>query len=164
MVERKHRYLLDTARVLRLQGNTLKKFWSEYIPTTTYLINRMSIASFNWQSPYEKLFKRISDYTHLSKFGHLCFATKINPHKDKFEPRFVRAVMIGYTGTHKAYKLYDLQINNTLISRDVIFCESIFPYAHNTDLNSSSVILIAIPKPDVIDKVITPSVPTSIPN
>lgn len=77
-----------------------------------YLINRMTIASFNWQSPYERLFKRILDYTHLRKFRCLCFAARVGPNKDKFELRSIKTVMIGYGGTHNT---------NFMIYRQIIF-------------------------------------------
>lgn len=85
-----------------------RKFWSESVLTATYLINRMPIASFDWQSPYERLFEKTPDYTHIKMFGYFCYDTKVSSHKDKFDPRSIRVVIIGYAGIHKAYKSYDL--------------------------------------------------------
>ena len=47
---------------------------------------------------------------------------------DKFGPRAVKSVLMGYGTTQKAYKLYDLQNKVFFITRVVVFNESIFPF------------------------------------
>ena len=65
--------------------------------------------------------------THLRVIGYLCFATNLTQ-KDKFSPRAVKAVLIGYSALQKGYKLYDLDSKTFFVSRDVVFIESIFPF------------------------------------
>lgn len=60
--------------------------------------------------------------------------------------------MIGYAETHKAYKLYDLQASAILVSKDVLFCEVTFPYAHIKVPYSSLILPIPITEPDMNDK------------
>lgn len=48
---------------------------------------------------------------------------------DKFSPRAVRTVFLGYSVTQKGYKLYDPISKTFHFSRHVIFDESVFPYA-----------------------------------
>lgn len=80
-----------------------------------------------WISIYQKHFGKAPQYTYLRKFGCLCFATKLKPNKDKFENRSTKAILIGYDGNHKVYKLYDND-HTIFMSRDVIFHEHIFPF------------------------------------
>lgn len=46
-VERKHRYLLDTARSILFYANLPLKFWGECILTATILINKLPATNFN---------------------------------------------------------------------------------------------------------------------
>ncbi|KAK4400516.1 hypothetical protein Sango_1157700 [Sesamum angolense] len=119
-VERKHRHLLNIARVLLLQASLPIKFWC----TTPYLINQTPTEVLGWKTPYEKLYGKDPQYNHLRNFGSLCYATDITPHKSKFHSR---AILIGYAMHQKAYKLFDLDNPNVLFSRDVHFYEGVFP-------------------------------------
>ncbi|GJT01739.1 retrovirus-related pol polyprotein from transposon TNT 1-94 [Tanacetum coccineum] len=101
-VERKHRHLLDIARALRLQANLPLKFWGDCILTATYLINKMPLKLLDWKSPYEKLYGKPPTYDHLRVIGCPCYAAIVKPHKDKFENRGVKCVLIGYLVNQKA--------------------------------------------------------------
>ena len=52
-------------------------------------------------------------------------------HRTKFNPRAVVVVFVGYPVGYKGYKLYNLETRQFFISRDVKFCESIFPFHKN---------------------------------
>ncbi|XP_058003648.1 uncharacterized protein LOC131180063 [Hevea brasiliensis] len=109
IVERKHRHLLDIARALRIQAQLPKEFWSECVLTATYIINRLLMQKFNWLTPYELLYHKLPDYSHMRVFGCLCYAVNLNPYKDKFDDRAIQSVFIGYSGVNKGYKLYSLK-------------------------------------------------------
>jgi len=47
---------------------------------------------------------------------------------DKFQPRSIVAIHMGYSEQTKGYVLYDLKDKHFFISRDVIFKEFIFPF------------------------------------
>lgn len=54
-------------------------------------------------------------YAHLRKFDCLCFATHVGKDKDKFNARAIKAIQVGYVGSHKAYKLYILIYDPSLV-------------------------------------------------
>lgn len=66
-VERKHIYLLETARSLRLHAGLPKYLWGERILSATHLINLLPSSVLVWLTPYENLSERKPNYEHLSK-------------------------------------------------------------------------------------------------
>ncbi|GJR76061.1 retrovirus-related pol polyprotein from transposon TNT 1-94 [Tanacetum coccineum] len=127
-VERKHRHLLETARSLRIHANLSLKFWGECVLAATYLINKMPMKKLNWKSPYEVLFGKPPDFSHLRTIRCLCYAALTRPHKDKFENKGVKCVLIGYPSNQKGYQLYNLNTQEVFLSRDVILEENFFPF------------------------------------
>lgn len=125
-VERKHRHLLETARTLRIHASLPLKFWGECLLAATYLVNLLPSSVLKWKAPYELLFGKSPDYSHLKVMGCLCYAAqKVG---DKFEPRARKCLFIGYPYGQKGYKLYDLVTHKIILSRDVVFCENVFPF------------------------------------
>ena len=66
-------------------------------------------------------------------FGSLFYATTPK-HLDKFSPRAIPAIHLGYSSSKKGYILYDLSPHSFFVSRDTVFKEGIFPFK---DLQSS---------------------------
>lgn len=141
-VERKHRHLLEMSKALRFQANLPKKFWGECILTATFLINKLPIKVLSWKSSYEVMFGKMPDYSGLGNFGCLCYAYNMQLKRDKFDSRAHRCIFIGYPYGQKAYKLYDLDTNTTLISRDVVFLRNLSHFINLTHIKSYTNLLL----------------------
>ncbi|KAL2241352.1 UNVERIFIED_CONTAM: Retrovirus-related Pol polyprotein from transposon RE1 [Sesamum indicum] len=115
-IERKHRQLLDVARALLFQASLPLKFWGDSILTATYLINRTPSKILQWKTPFENA-------------NCLCYTTNIEPHRTKFDSRSFKCILLGYPMTQKGYKLFDMDNNRVIVSRDVRFYEQVFPYS-----------------------------------
>ncbi|GJT04945.1 cysteine-rich receptor-like protein kinase 8 [Tanacetum coccineum] len=102
-VERKHMHILDTARALRFHSKLLLKFWGDCVTTATYLINMLPSSVIGNVTPYEVLLKKKPTYKHLRVFG--CLALVCNPSRtaDKFDPRGVPWVFLGYPSNQKGF-------------------------------------------------------------
>nr|GEV44063.1 cysteine-rich RLK (receptor-like protein kinase) 8 [Tanacetum cinerariifolium] len=131
-VERKHKHILDTTRALRFHFKLPLKFWGDCITTATYLINRIPFSVLGNKTPYEFLLKRKPLYDHLRVFGCLAVLSNHSRTADKFEPKGVPCVFLGYPSHQKGYKFYYLTTHTMFVSRDAIFNETVFPYASNS--------------------------------
>lgn len=124
--ERKNRDLLEKTRALMLQANVPKCYWSHAIQTAAYIINRLPSRVLNFKSPFEVLKGRKVDIDHLRVFGCVFFVHVQGQHRDKFDPRAIKCVFLGYSSTQKGYKCYSPQTRKLLVSRDVRFDEANF--------------------------------------
>ncbi|KAL2246099.1 UNVERIFIED_CONTAM: Retrovirus-related Pol polyprotein from transposon RE1 [Sesamum indicum] len=104
------------------------KFWTEALLTAAYLINRLLTITLKWKTPFELLYNKPATYAHLKTFGCLCYASNNLPNKTKFDSRSYKCVFLGYAYRQKGYKVYNLETETILISRDVSFYENVFPF------------------------------------
>lgn len=119
-VERKHRSIFDMARALRFQAHLPLRFWGECASTAVYLLNRLPTTVLQGKSFFDKLFQRSLSLQHLRVFRSLCYATQVRK-GDKFYPRAIFVVYVGYSPSQKDYILYDLCSKRFFVSRDTIF-------------------------------------------
>lgn len=103
-------------------------FGGECVLAATYLINRLPSRAVENQTPYERLFGKPADYSTLRVFGCLAVAYNPNLKHDKFEPRGVPCLFIGYPSSQKGYKLLNMLTKQKFVTRHVKFFEHIMPY------------------------------------
>lgn len=104
IVEKKHKYLLETARALLYQSKLPIRYQGECVHTSTYLINRLISSSLKNKCLFELMYNKRPAYSNLRSFGYLYFSTTLKTHKDKFEPRSTPHVFVGYLFGIKGYK------------------------------------------------------------
>ena len=101
--------------------------FSHCVMTAAHIINWLPSTVIANKTPYEKMFNKPPDYTHMKTFGCLAMAYNPDRHKDKFSTKAVPCVFLGYPTTQKGYKLENLLTKQQFISRDVKFYEHVFP-------------------------------------
>nr|XP_009788648.1 PREDICTED: uncharacterized protein LOC104236429 [Nicotiana sylvestris] len=148
VVERKHKYLLETARALMFQSKLPTRYWEECVMTATYLIKRLPTTYLNNKCPFELLYQKKPNYSYLRSFGCLCYPTVPNIYRDKFELRTTPYIFVGYPFGTKGYKVLSLDTKRIHIFRDVIFHENIFPFSFGSNNASFPAILKTVSFPN----------------
>lgn len=124
----------------------------ECVKTAVYLINRTPSSVLQGKSPFEILFSKSPNLSHLSVFGCLCFAHVRTI--DRFPACRHPYVFTDYPYSKKGWTIYDLDTHNFVVSQDVHFVENQFPFStvptQSSDSSSSfqSAILDQFSYPD----------------
>ena len=100
--------------------------------TAVYIINRLPTSVLGFQTPFHTLKDEPPLYDDMKIFGCLAFAKNPQLTGDKFAPKGVPCVFLGYPPPNKGYKLLNLLTMTEFISRDVTFCEHVFPFNTNS--------------------------------
>ncbi|GKE37882.1 putative RNA-directed DNA polymerase [Tanacetum coccineum] len=140
IAERKHIHLLNVPKSLLFQSGIILNMWTICVLTAAYLINRLPSSVLNGKSPFELVYGFKPKLSYLRSFGCLCFSSVLN-NSDKFSARSEKCVLIGFSTTKKAYKVYSLESKMIYYSRDIKFYENIFPFKMNDSLQKKQSIL-----------------------
>ena len=127
--ERKHRHIVEVGLSLLAHASMSLKYWDEAFIPATYLINRLPSKVMGNITPLEKLFHQKPDYNSLKIFGCACYPNLHPYNRHKLNFRSTQCVFIGYSNLHKGYKCLEIAIGRIYISRDVVFDETLFPFA-----------------------------------
>lgn len=107
-------------------------------PNSILLTMHYFILFPQFYSPRHALFHTIPDYTNLKIFGCQCFPHLRPFNKHKFQFRSSPCVYLGMSPQHKGHKCLDAS-GRVYISKDVVFNESVFPYASMFPHSSSPI-------------------------
>jgi Reverse transcriptase (RNA-dependent DNA polymerase)/Integrase core domain/GAG-pre-integrase domain len=122
--ERLNRTLLNSTRSMLKHMNCDKLFWAEAVNTACYIKNRVTTTGLpNNTTPHEIWNGKKPDVGHLRVFGSKCWYTIPKESVKKLDDRTSEAIMIGYPKNTKGYKLWDINAQKVVISRDVLFEE-----------------------------------------
>ncbi|CAN1312477.1 Retrovirus-related Pol polyprotein from transposon TNT 1-94 [Linum perenne] len=128
-VERKHRHILNVARALLFQSSLPTNFWGYAVSHAVHIINRLPTPILLDKTPIEVLTSEKASYDHLRVFGCLVYSAIVHPGGLKFDSRASTCVFLGYPAHTKGYYLYNTHNNQVIVSRDVVFHESLFPFS-----------------------------------
>lgn len=123
VAERKNRTLCETARCLIIESKVPLHFWAEAIAISNYLRNRCPSSSIDGKTPFELWVGRSPKLNHLRSFGCKAIALNKAPGKGKFDARGHECILVGYSDTAKAYRVWFPSRKRVEATRDVVFLE-----------------------------------------
>lgn len=109
------------------QSKMPQKYWVETFFTGNFLSNLLPSTTQNNHSPYESLFGSAPVYTSLRVFGCACFPTLRDYADNKFDPRSLQCIFLGYNDIYKGYRCLLPTTGRVYISRHVLLMNTLFP-------------------------------------
>ncbi|XP_066351663.1 uncharacterized protein [Miscanthus floridulus] len=125
VVERKNRSVMEMARSLLKSMEIPGIFWAEAVRHSVYLLNRLPTKSMGYRTPYEGWNGRKPHLGHLRIFGCKGHVKIVGTHLKKLDDRSVPMVYFGIEEGSKAHRMYNPKTNKFVVSRDVVFEESL---------------------------------------
>ncbi|WVZ53305.1 hypothetical protein U9M48_004270 [Paspalum notatum var. saurae] len=131
---------------LLLQASMPAPYWAKALTTSTYLLNRRPSSAIHGLIPTASSMAPTLLYaTFVSSVAFAIPICPLAPHK--LAPRSAACVFLGYPSAHKGYRCLDLTTRLVLISRHVMFDESIFSFASSSVGSSSLDFLVKFEDP-----------------
>jgi hypothetical protein len=104
--------------------NCAKILWAKAVTTACYIKNRGTTTGLsNNTTPHEIWIGKKPDVGHLRVVGSKCWYAIPKESVKTLDDRTFKAIMIGYPKNTKGYKLWDINAQKVVISRDVLFEE-----------------------------------------
>ncbi|KAG6578218.1 Copia protein [Phytophthora cinnamomi] len=114
-----------TVRMLHYAGLD-KTFWAEAAMTAIYIKNRLPSPKSPDKTPFEIVYKSKPNVKHMRIFGCKAYVLTPKEKRLKWDPKAREGIFMGYEERSKAYRVYDIEAGQVVISRDVTFDESSF--------------------------------------
>ena len=124
VAERLNRSLIKKVRCMLSWAGLGPEFWVEIIATASYLKNRSLTSSVKDRTPYEVVFGKKPNLSHVRVFGCDAYVHVPKEKRGKLDNKFKKNIFVGYKKGVKGYKPWNLESNTIVYSRDVVFHES----------------------------------------
>ncbi|BES99547.1 Hypothetical protein2 [Nesidiocoris tenuis] len=134
--ERLNRTIFDKVRTMFVDTHLPKNLWCEAVSHAVHALNRSPSKAIDNQVPAQIYLSNLN-LDRLRIFGAKAWYLKL-PKQGKLEPRGREARMVGYSGA--GYRLWDPELNEIIISRDVTFDEKNFKFKQDLNEEKTSTV------------------------
>ena len=126
--ERWNRTIMEKALCLLHHAGLTHGFWWLAVSCAVHLYNRQPLRRLKWRCPITALNGTVPDVSYFRVFGCKAYVhvQKDNRH-GKLDEKAIDMTFVGYEEGSKGYKFWNPQTRKIIVSRDVIFDESVFP-------------------------------------
>jgi hypothetical protein len=123
--ERAIRTIVTIGRCMLHHARLDKSFWAEAAMTAIYIKNRLPSPKSDTKTPFEMVHKSKPSVKHMRVFGCLAYVLTPKEKRLKWDAKSRPSLFVGYEEASKAYRVYDIEGERVVISRDVNFDESV---------------------------------------
>uniref|UniRef100_A0AAV1VJI6 Integrase catalytic domain-containing protein n=1 Tax=Peronospora matthiolae TaxID=2874970 RepID=A0AAV1VJI6_9STRA len=124
--ERAIRTIVTIGRSMLHHAKLDKCFWAEAAMTAVYVKNRLPSPKIPHKTPFEIVYSSKPSVKHMRVFGCQAYILTPKEKRLKWDPKARAGLFLGYEEVSKAYRVYDIEAGQVMISRDVNFDESAF--------------------------------------
>ncbi|KAI5312051.1 hypothetical protein L3X38_041224 [Prunus dulcis] len=124
IAERRKRTICEMARSMMTEKKIPIKFWVEAVGTAVYLQNRCYTTLVTDKTPFEAFTGRKPSVKHLRVFGSIYYSHIPSNLRQKFDDKASKGIFMGYGSCEKGYRIYNLQTEKIILSRNVVFYEN----------------------------------------
>ncbi|GJS03884.1 putative ribonuclease H-like domain-containing protein [Tanacetum coccineum] len=124
VAERKNRTLIEAARTILADSLLPTPFWAKAVNIACYVHNRVLVTKPHNKTPYELLIGRPTIISFMRPFG--CPVTILNTldHLGKFDGKADEGVLVGYSISSKAFRVYNHRTRKVEENLHVNFLEN----------------------------------------
>ena len=94
--------------------------------TAIYVKNRLPSPKIPDMTPFEIVCKSKPSVKHMRVFGCQAYILTPSEKRLKWDPKARVGIFVGYEEVSKAYRVFDIEAGQVIITRDVTFDESTF--------------------------------------
>uniref|UniRef100_A0AAV1TDK8 Integrase catalytic domain-containing protein n=1 Tax=Peronospora matthiolae TaxID=2874970 RepID=A0AAV1TDK8_9STRA len=124
--ERAIRTIVTIGRSMLHHAKLDKCFWAEAAMTAVYVKNRLPSPKIPHKTPFEIVYNSKPSVKHMRVFGCQAYILTPKEKRLKWDPKARAGLFLGYEEVSKAYRVYDIEAGQVMVSRDVNFDESAF--------------------------------------
>lgn len=125
VVERRNKTVMEKSRTMIKSMKVPRRFWGEAVRHSVYLLNKLPTRSMGYRTPFEAWCGKRPQLGHVRVFGCKANVRPATPHLKKLDDKSVPMIYLGVEEGSKAHRLYNPQSRRIVVSRDVVFEETI---------------------------------------
>lgn len=126
IAECKYRHIVKTCLTFLQHACIPNTYWSYSFAAAVYIINHMITPVLAYSSPFQALFQTLPNNSKIWSFGMLCYPWIRPCGTNKFTPRSVPCVFLGYSITQSAFIYLDVPNSRIYIYLDMLFSMKLF--------------------------------------
>lgn len=123
--EREMRTIVESARTMLHASKLNMNLWAEAVNTAVYVLNRSGTSSVKGKTPYELWFNKKPVVKYFRVFGADAYTHVPKEKRQKWDKKSKKGSFVGYCDNTKGYRVYCSDEDKVLVSRDIIFDESV---------------------------------------
>lgn len=123
LAERMNRTIIEKVRCMLIDAKLSKQFWGEAVCAAVNIINVLPNSSNN-MVPNELWGQKPCNMKLFKVFGCKAMVWKPEQKRKKLDAKAYQCIFLRYADNAKAYRLFDLNTQKIVISRDVVFMEN----------------------------------------